>query len=230
MPSTTRLRTTRLLARAIARGLAQTPDPAFRAALGWSLLLAATGVIGCFAGGFWLAGHYLRGWWASAGWLASAVGGALFAFYLYVPVAAGIAGLFTERIAAAVERRYYPDLPPARGASLAAQAWDGLALGGLVLLASLAGLLGGLVLPGAGVPLGWAIGAWAIGRGLFVTAAMRRAPRAAALAAYRARRPAVLLLGAGFVAASMLPLLNLAVPVLGLAMMAHLAIDDPRPG
>ena len=219
MPSTFRL-----LSTAVARGLAQTHDREFRAAIGWSLLLAAASVLICLAAGFWLAGHYLHGWWASAGWLASAIAGALFAFYLYVPVAAGIAGLFTDRIAAAVERRYYPGLPPARGASLAAQAWDGLALGGLVLLAGIAGLLGGLVLPGAGVPLGWAISAWALGRGLFVTAAMRRAPRAAALAAYRAHRPAVLLLGAGFVIASMLPLLNLLVPVLGLAMMVHLAL------
>ena len=206
----------------LGRALAQSADPEFRATYGWSLLLAALGVIGCVALGGALSAHFLTGWWASAGWLLAAIGGALLALYLYVPVAAGIAGLVNERVAAAVEARYYPGLPPPHGASLASQAWDGIALGLLVLLAQLGGLLGNLVLPGLGIVLGWTVSAWALGRGLFVTAAMRRASRADALAAYRARFWPVMLLGGVFVAAAMVPVLNLAVPVLGLAAMVHL--------
>ena len=69
--------------------------------------------------------------------------------------------------------------------------------------------------------IGWAVAAFAVGRGLFVAVAMRRMDRPAALALYASRRPAVLAQGALVVAASLVPLLNLLAPVLGIAAMVH---------
>jgi uncharacterized protein involved in cysteine biosynthesis len=72
--------------------------------------------------------------------------------------------------------------------------------------------------------LGWAITAWALGRGLFANVAMRRMTRREAMQIYRARRWAVLAQGAVLTVAGTLPLLNLLVPVLGPAAMVHVLL------
>jgi uncharacterized protein involved in cysteine biosynthesis len=137
-------------------------------------------------------------------------------------VAAGIATLFIDRVARAVERRYYPMLPPAPGASLLAELADGLALVWRILLLNLLALVLALVLPGIGLLLAWAIGAYAIGRGLFMAVALRRFDRAAAERLYAANRPAVLMQGGVMALAGYLPGCNLLIPVLGTAAMVHL--------
>ena len=172
----------------LARALAQLDDPVFLGVVLRSLLLSALSFLALLTGSTWgverLVGTLVDGpdWW---GWLAAAlgaVGASLLALWLFVPVALVIATLFMDRIAAAVDRRFYPGLPVPLGASLAVQAWDGLALGLRVLLLHLIGLLLAVVLPGVGLLLGWAIAGWAIGRGLFVGVAMRRMGRTAATA------------------------------------------------
>ena len=129
--------------------------------------------------------------------------------------------MYIERIALAVERRYYPWLPPPQGAPVLHQVWDGLALGLRILLLNCLALALALVLPGIGLLLGWAIAAFAIGRGLFVAVAMRRMPRPAAAALYRRIRPAVLVQGGALALAAYVPLLNLLIPVIGTAAMVH---------
>ena len=64
---------------------------------------------------------------------------------------------------------------------------------------------------------------WAIGRGLFVPVAMRRLDRRDALSLYRAARPVILVQGAILAAAAYVPVLNLLIPVAGVAAMAHVA-------
>ena len=218
----------------LGRAVAQLPDPALRGVLLRSLVLAAAGFAALEAAAVWAlrqlvlapgwAGH---GWAASVlGWLGGLLGGVAAAWvgmWLFLPLAGLIATVFLERIAAAVERRWYPGLGPPRRIAALAQAWDGVVLtvwlGLLVLLALLAALL----LPGIGLLAGWGIGAVALGRGLFVPVALRRMGRAEALALYRRRRGPVLLHGAVLAVASSVPGLNLLVPVVGVAAMAHLA-------
>lgn len=127
--------------------------------------------------------------WVAA--LFGTVGALLLTFWLFLPVAAVIATFFIERIALAVERRYYPVLPPARGAPWGAQIADGISLGLRILLLELVGLILALI-PGTGLVLGWLIAAYAIGRGLFMAVAMRRMSRPAAIALYRESRGTVL--------------------------------------
>ena len=211
----------------LARALAQLDDPVFLGVVLRSLLLSALSFLALLTGSTWgveqLVGTLVGGpgWW---GWLAAAlgaVGAGLLALWLFVPVALVIATLFMDRIAAAVDRRFYPGLPAPLGAPLAVQAWDGLALGLQVLLLQLVGLLLAIVLPGVGLLLGWAIAGWAIGRGLFVGVAMRRMGRTAATALYERRRVPVLAQGLLLAAAGTVPLVNLLVPVLGTAAMVH---------
>ena len=192
-------------------------------------VLAKTVVISlvCFAaiatGTFWLVHHWL-GPHAVLGWIAGALGGVLAlisALWLFLPLAVVIGSLFMEPVCAAVERRWYPALPPAAGGGLLSALWEGVIIGLRVLLLSLVSLAISLALPGVGHVLGWAITAWALGRGLFTAVAMRRMDRRQALAAYRARRWDVLIQGAALTAAGTLPLANLLLPVLGTAAMVH---------
>jgi uncharacterized protein involved in cysteine biosynthesis len=168
--------------------------------------------------------HRLLDWhgpWAWFADVAGAIGASLLAMWLFLPLAAAIGTLYFERIAHAVEARFYPVLPPPEGAPLTAQIWDGLALAGRILLLNLLALFLALAVPGAGLVLGWAIAAYAIGRGLFVAVAMRRMPRGHAELLYRQARPMVLAQGGVMAAAAYVPLLNLLIPMVGTAAMVH---------
>jgi uncharacterized protein involved in cysteine biosynthesis len=132
-----------------------------------------------------------------------------------------ISTLYIDRIAAAVERRHYPALPPARGAPLLVQLWDGISIAARILLLNVMALIAAVVLPGAGLILAWLIGGYAIGRGLFAAVAMRRMPRPAAAMLYRRARPVVMTQGCILALAGYIPLLNLLIPVIGTAVMVH---------
>lgn len=209
-----------------ARALAQFDDPAFVGvvlrSVGWALLA----LIGLAVGASWglaaLVTAHATGWWW--GWLAALAGGvgvAVAALYLFLPLAALIATLFVGRVTAAVERRFYPFLPPGRSAPLVDQFADGLALGLRVLLWQVVSLVLAVLLPGIGLVVGWAVTAWALGRGLFVAVAMTRMDRAQAVTLYNSQRLAVWTQGALMAAASLVPVFNLVAPVLGVAALVH---------
>jgi uncharacterized protein involved in cysteine biosynthesis len=164
----------------------------------------------------------LHGWLGWAADVFGEIGASLLALWLFLPVAAVIGTLYIDRIAGAVERRHFPTLPPAHGASLAVQAWDAIGIGVRILLLNVLALVAALILPGIGVVLAWLIGGYGIGRGLFAAVAMRRMPRPAARALYHRARPAVLINGCLLAAAGYVPLLNLLIPVLGTAAMVHI--------
>ena len=219
------------------RALDQMDDPVFLGvvwrSVAWTLCgFAALAALLVWGGHAALAGHGWLGW---LGGLLGGVGSAVLALYLFLPLASVVASLFANRVAAAVERRFYPGLPPAHPAPFAEQARDGVALG-LRVLGWQALTLALLVTPLApiAVPAGWLVSAWSVGRGLFMAVAMRRMERARAAAAYRGLRASVLAQGALMALASLVPVLNLLVPVLGTAAMVHLlharrdAGDDPR--
>ena len=161
------------------------------------------------------------GWLDWLGYAAGPVGAVLLAVLLFMPVACGIATLFVDRVADAVEQRWYPWMPPVAPAPLAHQVWDGLALGVKVLGLQVLALLLSLLLPGIGLLLGWVIAAWAVGRGLFVAVAMRRMGRQEARILCRQRLGSVLAQGGWMAALGVVPVLNLLAPVLGTAALVH---------
>lgn len=207
-----------------ARAVGQLGDPAFLGVVVRSVAWSA----GCFAalvaGSIWAIHRTLalHGWLAWGGDFVGAIGASLLAFWLFLPVAAAIGTFYFERIASAVERRFYPWLPPANNASALEQAWDGVVVAGKVLALNVAALLLAILIPGAGLLLGWLIGAYAIGRGLFVAVAMRRMPRAVAESVYRRNRGVVLAQGALLAGAAYIPFLNLLIPIIGTAAMVHI--------
>jgi len=206
------------------RAFGQLDDPALLLVLVQSVALSALCFAALAAGGFWLV-HHLVADQGVLGDLASSLGGLavlVAALYLFVPIAVVIAGLFLQPVCRAVERRWYPGLPPAVGASMLSQSWAGLMIGLRVSVLSLLSLLVSIFIPGPGQVLGWLITAWAIGRGLFAAVAMRRMSRRDADQLYYRQRGAVVLQGAALTLCGAVPLLNFLLPVIGPAAMVHL--------
>jgi CysZ protein len=207
----------------VTRAIGQLDDPAVTGVLLRSLAWS----IACFAalhvGAIWIIHRTLalHGWLAWGADVLGSVAASLLALWLFVPVATAIGMMYFDRIAASVERRFYPWLPPPAGASVLEQAWDGVAVALKVLALNVLALILAFLLPGVGLILGWMIAAYAIGRGLFVAVAMRRMPRRMAEALYRASRGVVLTQGAILALAAYVPILNLLVPVVGVAAMVH---------
>ncbi len=206
------------------RALAQLPDPAFFGAVlrsvVWSIIGFAILALSVSTGlHLWLA--WAGNWsWAAgiAGFLLTSVA----SVWLFVPLSTAIASLFIDRIADAVERRFYPYLPPATPAPWSQQLADAAVLGLRVLVLQILAGLTTLIPPHiTGVVLSWIVASWAVGRGLFVPVAMRRMDRAHALLAYRAKRTEVMLLGGLITACGLVPVLNLLGPILGAAAMVH---------
>ncbi|MGD0432663.1 MAG: EI24 domain-containing protein [Acetobacteraceae bacterium] len=207
----------------LTRALSQLSDPALLRVVWRSVLFSALFFIVILAGTItglhtFVAAHGALLWALDA---LGSVAAAVLAMWLFLPVAATIGALYFERIARAVERRFYPSMPPAQSAPLLDQVWVSVAVGLRVLGLNAFALLLTLFLPGIGLPIGWAIAAWAIGRGLFIAVAMRRLSRPDAEALYRAVRPVALAQGGVMAAAAYVPLLNLLIPVVGTAAMVH---------
>jgi uncharacterized protein involved in cysteine biosynthesis len=209
----------------LVRAIGQLDDPIF---LGVVVRSVAWSVV-CFAAlhvaTLWMV-HQLLHVHGPAAWAADilgSVGASLLAFWLFLPVATAIGTFYFDRIAWAVERRFFPWMPAPRGAPAMEQLTDSVVVGFKVLLLNIVALVIALFFAGIGIGFlfGWMISAYAIGRGLFVAVAMRRMPRNLAESLYRARRTSVLLVGAALAAVSYVPLLNLLIPVIGTAAMVH---------
>jgi CysZ protein len=207
----------------IARAIGQFDDPAFRGVLlrsiGWSIACFAA----LHAGAIWIIHRTLalHGWLAWGADVLGSVAASLLALWLFLPVATAIGMMYFDRIARSVERRFYPWLSPPSGASLLEQSWDGVVVALKVLALNVLALILALLLPGIGLILGWMIAAYAIGRGLFVAVAMRRMSRRVAESLYRANRVVVLTQGAILALAAYIPVMNLLVPIIGVAAMVH---------
>ena len=214
------------------RAVEQFDDPAFLGVLLKSFLVSAICFVALTAGSVYGLHHVLapHGWLA---WIAGLLGGLAAldsALWLFLPLAVLIAYAFMEPVCRAVERRWYPGLAASPGANLVSQLWDGLAVALQVLLLNCLALVLALLLPGIGLVLGWAITAWALGRGLFVAVAMRRMSRRDATDLYRRHRGEVLLQGGALAIAAVVPLANLLLPVLGPACMVHVLMQRESVG
>ena len=217
--------------RALMLAVAQLDDPACAGVLARSIGLTLLAFVVLLGGSTWgihalLANiHWMPGWIAA---VLGTLGVALLAFWLFLPTVMVIATQFIDPVAAAVDRRHYPFLPPPSPAALHAQVWDGLVLALQILLLNAVAVMLALLLPGIGIVLGIVIGGWAIGRGLFVAVAMRRMGRLAAQELYRRHRIAVLVPGLVLAAAATLPGVNLLVPIVGTAAMVHVLNTNLR--
>jgi CysZ protein len=142
--------------------------------------------------------------------------------FLMVPVASAFTGFFLEDVADAVEDRHYPGLPAATPLSLAAGLRQSVNFLGLVVLVNVLALF---LYPfvGPGIPLVfWAVNGFLLGREYFSLVALRRLPATEVKAMRRRHRWTLWVAGTLMAAPLSVPILNLVVPVLGVATFTHI--------
>ncbi len=209
---------------ALLLALRQIGDPAFRRPMLLGVLGAALAIVLLLWGAIEAAAWAASGDAAWLSWVAQAAGGAvglLLAWWLFLPVAAAIASQLVEPVAAAVERRYYPGLPPPKGASVAVQVAFGLRFGLRLLVIQIV-LLPLLFIPVVGFALALLVSAHALGAGMVQQTALLRMDMTGARLAWRRVRLSGWVLGLLLALMALVPLLNLLVPVLGTAAAVHL--------
>ena len=150
--------------------------------------------------------------------------------FLMVPVASAFTGLFLEDVAAAVEARYYPHLPDVPRLPWSDALRESVNFFGVLVAVNLAALvLYFLVGPFAPL-LFWVVNGFLLGREYFQLVAMRRMGRREATAARKRHAGRIWLTGTLMAAPLSIPVMNLVVPVLGVAAFTHLFHGLERPG
>ncbi len=207
----------------------QLGDPKLRTIIWWSLLVSLVLQIGIAWLGWWLLQSFAT---FEMKWIneiivwASGAGVIVLALMLF-PASFGIViSIFLEQIADIVEAEHYPHLGKARGIPI----WTGIWTGVVFLLAVLAINLVmlpfyvlALFIAGLGAVLFYAVNGWLAGRVYYEQVALRRLSPAEVKAWRGANTGVLWLTGIVIVFLGTIPILNLIVPVLGVAAMVHVA-------
>jgi CysZ protein len=142
--------------------------------------------------------------------------------FLMVPVASAFTGFFLEDVADAVEDQHFPGLPPATPLSLAEGMRQSVNFLGVVLAVNLGALF---LYPflGPGIPVAfWAVNGFLLGREYFSLVALRRLPPSEVKEMLRRNRWTLWAAGTLMAAPLSVPILNLVIPVLGVATFTHI--------
>jgi CysZ protein len=216
--------------KALSRAVSQLTDPGIFGVLVLSVAGAGVVLVATWTGTGALLAHitlFTTGW---LDWLARiAIGaGTIFAtIALFGAIAAVIGSLFIERVAGAVERRYYPGLPPVRHQMITEQFIGLLSFLLAVIVLNL------LALPlyviwGANIPIFLGLNGYLLGREYFELVALRRVDPKTARLLWRTHRFKLLACGVLIAAFSFVPLANLLTPVLATAFMLHIFQEIPE--
>ncbi|HTJ63879.1 MAG TPA: EI24 domain-containing protein [Alphaproteobacteria bacterium] len=210
--------------RAFGLAFVQLLDPAIL----WVLILSVVGavlvLIASWVGVGELLAHvrmFQTGWLDWLVRIAVAAGTVFGTIALFGALMAAIAALFVDQVARAVERRYYPLLPPPRRQSVGEQVQGGISF--------LLGAIGVniVALPlylvwGADVFVFLIVNGYLLGREYFELVALRHVDRAAVRDLRRAYRWRLLMAGVVIAAMVFVPLANLLTPVVATAFMLHI--------
>jgi len=216
---------------AFARAVAQLRDPRFLRVLALGLgltvglLVAITTVFLWFIGLFipdtitiWGLGEVT---WLSS--VASAAGILLMMFlsiFLMVPVASAFTGFFLDEVAEAVEEKHYPHLTSAKPVPLGENIRESLSFLGVMILANLLALI--LYFTPLAPVVFWGLNGFLLGREYFFMVAVRHLGRDAARKVRARHMPTIWVAGILMVVPLSLPVINLLIPILGVATFTHL--------
>ena len=143
------------------------------------------------------------------------------AWVLFPAMSAAVLGFFLNGVAAAVERRHYPGLPPPRRQPLGEAIIVSLRLGLLAIVLNLVALPF-YFWPAINLVVYYGLNGYLVGREYFVLIALRRLDATAANAMWRHYRPRLILCGVAIAFVLSLPLVDLAAPVWAAALMLHM--------
>lgn len=142
--------------------------------------------------------------------------------FLMVPVASAFTGLFLDDVAAAVEDRHFPRLPPAPRIGMFEALRDSINFFGVLVAVNAVALVLYFFIGPLAPLLFWAVNGYLLGREYFQMAAMRRLGRSGATALRRRHGGQIWLAGILMAIPLTVPLVNLLIPVLGAATFTHL--------
>ena len=207
-------------------------DPRFRAVLGKGIGLTLGLLVAIYIAFVWVLGLFLPDtitlpWIGEIGLGVALSVGSFFVMialsvFLMVPVASAFTGLFLDEVAEAVEDRHYPALPTAPRQSLSDTVLDSLGFLGVLIAANVVALALYLLLNIAAPLIFWALNGFLLGREYFQMIAMRRLGREGAKAARKRHMGAIWVAGAVMAVPLSIPLVNLLIPVLGVATFTHM--------
>ncbi len=215
----------------------QLSDPRLRSVIWQSLLLSLTLQVALGVLAWWALQSFATFEWSWVNdlirWLGA--GAVVVLALLLFPASFGIVvSVFMEKIADIVESEHYPGLGPADGIPV----WTGI-WSGVVFLVTLVALnlvmlpfyLLALFVAGLGLMLFYGINGWLTGREYYEQVALRRRPPGEVKAWRRANPGTLWLTGIVIAFLGTIPILNLIVPVLGMAAMVHVAqtLKPPLP-
>ncbi len=210
------------------KAVAQFGDPALRHVLVRALMgAAAIFALLCAAG--WVGLAQLR--LTDIAYLDAAIdvlgglGVLVLAILLYPAAATAIVGLFLDDVAQAVERKHFPELPPARAAGIAEQSRAGIRFALIALALNVVALplyLLLLLAPPLNLFVFYGVNGYLVGREYFELAASRRLPPEEVTELRRTHRGRLFLAGALTAFLLTVPLVNLVAPIIGTAAMVHL--------
>jgi uncharacterized protein involved in cysteine biosynthesis len=229
------------------KALAQLLSPPFRSVLLKSIALA---LVLLLAVGFGL--HRVIAWLigGGGGWIETALGanahGPINALEWVLTIAAGfglvagavflmpavtslVAGLYADEIAEMVEREHYPADVPGTAVPIGRALIEGLKTAALAFVVYLVALPF-LLLAGVGAIIFFIATAFLLGRVYFELAALRFHPVADAKRLRKARQGSVFLAGLLIAIFVSIPIVNLATPLFGMALMVHLHKRLAGPG
>ncbi len=233
---------------AVAKALAQIVSPPMRTILWRSIGLALVLIVAVATGLqrllSWLAAWASTSAEAALGasyhlpieifsWIASIAAGlgiVVGAIFLMPAITALVASVFVDDVADIVEREHYPADRP----GMALPFWTAMMQGGKTALLSLVVYLVALpflLFGGLGAIIFFIATAWLLGREYFELAAMRFRPLDEARALRRQNAGIVFAAGLVIAAFVSIPIVNLATPLFGMALMVHMhkQLSGPRP-
>jgi uncharacterized protein involved in cysteine biosynthesis len=205
------------------RSFEQLPDPAFRSVVGKSLLYSLV-VYATLVALSWFGLGYVNVF--GIGWVDAAIQGLgvamafVLGLLLFPGIVAAVIGLFLDEIARAVEARYYPGLPAARGTTLGTDVWSAIRLGVLSLALNIV-VLPLYFIPGLNVFVFYTLNGYLLGREYFELAALRRLRDGEAQTMRRRHRLGVLISGVVITILLTIPVINCVLPVVAAAFMVH---------
>lgn len=211
------------------KALGQLDDVAFRSVLFRGVGLTVLLLAGLTLGVQWILPDTISlPLLGEIGWLSGLLSGfVLFVMiglsvFLMVPVASLFLGFFLERVAAAVEAKHYPELPAVAPVPLMDTLIDSLKFFALLVVVNLLALVVYFMSTLLAPVIFWVVNGVLLGREYFQLVAMRRVGRTEANA-LRARHR-LHIWTAGFLMAVPLsvPIVNLFIPILGVATFTHI--------
>lgn len=215
------------------KALGQITDPGFRRVLALGLGLTVILLFAVYAVFLtvivWLTPDAITlPWLGTITWVEKIVSGAsallmiALSVFLMVPVASAFTGFFLEDVARAVEARHYPELANPSSAPFLDTLLDSLSFLGVLVAANVAALVIYLIVPVFAPLIFWGLNGFLLGREYFQMTATRWLGREGAKAMRARHSGQIWLAGLLMTVPLSLPLVNLVIPVLGVATFTHL--------